>query len=172
MGTPLFKFLSCAHHVSGNCKFCTILEPPRPILDCFREVTNWGRKGILRLSLKSIFRSTDSEDFRGISVTPVIARAFERTIYNMFNKRDTESRLDANQFAYRTSGSCTKTLIKMQHEISSALDNPRNKAVREVRLFTMDFSKLRLSIMKNKPNETPVVKSYSSFLSDRKQRLV
>ena len=132
---------TCAHHVSGNCKFCTILEPPRPILDSFREVTNWGRKGILRLSLKSIFRSTDSEDFRGISVTPVIARAFERTIYNMFNKRDTESRLDANQFAYRTSGSCTKTLIKMQHKISSALDNPRNKAIREVRLFTMDFSK-------------------------------
>jgi len=110
-------------------------------LDCFREVTNWGRKGILRLSLKSIFRSTDSEDFRGISVTPVKARGFERTIYNIFNKRDIESRLDANQFAYRTSGSCTKTLIKMQHEISSALDNPRNKAVREVRLFTMDFSK-------------------------------
>ena len=139
-------------------------------MDCFREVTNWGRKGILRLSLKSIFRSTDSENFRGISVTPVIARAFERTIYNIFNKRDIEARLDANQFAHRTSGSCTKTLIKMQHEISSALDNPRNKAVREVCLFTMTSP--RLSMMKNRPNETPVVKSYSSFLSDRKQKLV
>ena len=113
----------------------------RPILDCFREVTNCGRKGILRLSLKSIFRSTDSEDFRGISVTSVKARGFERTIYNIFNKRDIESRLDANQFSYRTSGSCTKTVIKMQREISSTLDNLRNKAVREVRLFTMDFSK-------------------------------
>ena len=110
-------------------------------MDCFREVTNWGRKGILRLSLKSIFRSTDSEDFRGISVTPVIAQAFETTIYNIFNKRDIDSRLDANQFAYRTSRSCTKTVIKMQHEISSTLDNLRNKAVREVRLFTMDLSK-------------------------------
>ena len=69
----------------------------RPILDCFREVTNWRRKGILRLSLKSIFRSTDSEDFRGISVTPVKARGFERTIYNIFNKRDIESRLDCLQ---------------------------------------------------------------------------
>ena len=82
-------------------------------MDCFREVTNWGRKGILRLTLKLIFRSTDSEDFTGISVTPVIAQAFETTIYNIFNKRKIESRLDANQFAYRTSGSCTKTLIKM-----------------------------------------------------------
>ena len=76
----------------------------RPILDCFREVTNWVRKGILRLSLKSIFRSTDSEDFRGISVTPVIARAFERTVYNIFSRRDIESRLGANKFAYRTGG--------------------------------------------------------------------
>ena len=29
----------------------------------------------------------------------------------------------------------------MQHEILSTLDNPPNKAVREVRLFTMDLSK-------------------------------
>lgn len=29
----------------------------------------------------------------------------------------------------------------MQHEISSTLDDPPNKAVREVRLFTMDLSK-------------------------------
>ena len=74
-------------------------------------------------------------------MTPVIAQAFETTIYNIFNKRDIDSRLDANQFAYRTSRSCTKTVIKMQHEISSTLDNLRNKAVREVRLFTMDLSK-------------------------------
>ena len=31
------------------------------------------------------------EDFRGISVTLVIARAFERTVYNIFNKTDMAS---------------------------------------------------------------------------------
>ena len=110
----------------------------RLILDYFREVTNWVRKGMLCLSLKSIFRSTDSEDFRGSSVTSVIERAFERTVYNIFNRRDIESRLGANQFPYRTGGSCTNAVVKMQHDISGALDNPRIKAVR---LFTMDFSK-------------------------------
>ena len=43
------------------------------------------------------------EDFRGISVTPVIEQAFERAV-NIFN-----------QFAYRTGGSCTNAFIKMQH---------------------------------------------------------
>ena len=43
------------------------------------------------------------EDFRGISVTPVIAQAFERAV-NIFN-----------QLAYRTGGSCTNAFIKMQH---------------------------------------------------------
>ena len=54
------------------------------------------------------------EDFRGISLTPVIARAFDRTVYNLFNKRDIESRLGPNQFACRTGGSCANALIKIQ----------------------------------------------------------
>ena len=110
----------------------------RLILDCFCKITNWVRKGMLCLSLKSIFPSTESVDFRGISVASVIERAFERTVYNIFNRRDIESRLGANQFPYKTGGSCTNAVVKMQHDISGALDNPRNKAVR---LFTMDFSK-------------------------------
>ena len=58
------------------------------------------------------------EDFRGIGVTPVIVRAFERTVYNIFNKRDIESRLGSNQFTYRTGGSCTNALIKPRLSIT------------------------------------------------------
>ena len=54
------------------------------------------------------------EDFRGISVTPVIAQAFERTGYNIFINTDMASRLGANQFAYRTGGSWSNALIEMQ----------------------------------------------------------
>ena len=130
----------------------------RLILDCFPEDTNWVRKGMLCLSLKSIFRSTDSVDFRGISVTSVIERAFERAVYNIFNRRDMESRLGANQFPYRTGGRCTDAVVKMQHDISGALDNPRNKALG---LFTTDYSKALDNVnhhilakkQKNKPNE-------------------
>ena len=70
-----------------------------------------------------------------------------------------ESRLGANQFPYRTGGSCTNAVVKMQHDISGALDNPRNKAVG---LFTMDYSKVFDNVnhhilakkQKNKPNES------------------
>ena len=55
-------------------------------------------------------------DFRGISVTPVIARTFEQVVYNTFRKEGVESYLNNNQFAYRTGGSCTNALLKIQHE--------------------------------------------------------
>ena len=44
-------------------------------------------------------------DFRGINVTPVIARTFERTVYNIFNERYLEGYLNNSQFAYRSGGS-------------------------------------------------------------------
>lgn len=109
-------------------------------------------------------------------MTPVIARNFERTVYNIFNKRDTEFRLGANQFAYKNGESCGNALIKMQHEILSALDNLFNKAVR---LFTMDFSKafdnvnhhLLAEKLKVSPLSTHVVNWYKSFPFDWKKRL-
>ena len=78
------------------------------------------------------------QDFRGICVTPVIARTFERVVYNTFGKEGVESYLNNNQFAYRTGGSCTNALLKKQHEFLQALDSNDNRVVR---LFTMDFSK-------------------------------
>ncbi|PFX12862.1 hypothetical protein AWC38_SpisGene23110 [Stylophora pistillata] len=41
-------------------------------------------------------------DFRGNNVIPVIARTFERTVYNIFNKRRLEQHLNHSQFAYRS----------------------------------------------------------------------
>ena len=40
-------------------------------------------------------------DFRGICVTPVIARTFERVVYNTIGKEGVESYLNNNQFAHR-----------------------------------------------------------------------
>ena len=34
---------TCAHHVSGNCKFCTILEPPH--LGLLLQDHELGKKG-------------------------------------------------------------------------------------------------------------------------------
>ena len=86
--------------------------------------------------LPKVETPTQSEDYRGISVTPVITRTFERTVYNKFSKHNLELYIKEVQFAYRTGGSCTNALLKMQHLIYQALDNPKTKAVR---VFTMDF---------------------------------
>ena len=75
------------------------------------------------------------------------------------------------EFAYKNGESCGNALIKMQHEILSALDNLFNKAVR---LFTMDFSKAFDSVnhhllaekLKVSPLSTHVVNWYKSFPFD------
>ena len=43
-------------------------------------------------------------DFRGVNFTSVNARAFERVVYNVFNKKDLEAYLGENQFACRSGG--------------------------------------------------------------------
>ena len=120
---------------------------------------------------------TQREDFRGISVTSVIARAFEQVVYTTFSKQDVENYLNNNQFAYRSGGSCTNALLKMQHIIYQALDSPETQAVR---LFTMDFSKafdrVKHNLLVEKVKQCPlnpyIVNWLISFLSDRKQRVV
>ena len=116
-------------------------------------------------------------DFRGINVTSVIACVFERVMYNVFNEKDLEAYLGKNQFAYRSGGSCINAPLKMQYDILSALDNPKNKAVQ---LVTMDFSKAFDNVnhdhlvdkMKTSPLCPYLVNWYTSFLSGRKQRVV
>ena len=60
-----------------------------------------------------------------------------------------------NQFAYRTGGSCTNALLKMQRQLLQALDSNDNRAVR---LFTMDFSKTfdRVKLIKRETNTEPL----------------
>ena len=44
------------------------------------------------------------KDFRGLNITPVIARAFERIVYGHFSKETFESGVNNNRFAYRKGG--------------------------------------------------------------------
>ena len=72
-------------------------------------------------------------------MTPVIARTFERTVYQTFNKNNLEGYLNVSQFAYRTgASSCVNAMLKMQRIFLAALDKNDTTAVR---MFTMDFSK-------------------------------
>ena len=77
-------------------------------------------------------------DYRGINITPVIARAFERSVYNIYARDNVQQHLSSTQFAYRTGGSCIDALLSMQHTVYCYLDDPKCKAVR---LLAMEFSK-------------------------------
>ncbi|CAB4001893.1 Hypothetical predicted protein [Paramuricea clavata] len=117
------------------------------------------------------------KDFRGINITPIIARAFERIVYEHFSKDTFERELNNNQFAYRKGGSCVDALLKVRHFNLKALDNSWNKTVR---LFAMDFSKafdsVRHNILGEKLKATGLnpylVNWYFDFLKDRKQRIM
>ena len=97
---------------------------------------SWKRANINPLPKVDVPR--ENSDFRGISVTPVIARALERAVYNIHVRRVMEDNLSATQFAYREGGNCTGALLTIQHQVCKYLDDSNCKAVRR---FTMDFSK-------------------------------
>ena len=117
----------------------------------------------------------DKTDYRGINITPVIARAFEKSVYNTHARDTVEQHLSTIQFAYRKGGNCLDALLSVQHIVCSYLDDPNCKAVR---LFTMDFSKAfdsvihellscKLKRLSLNPN---IVNWCLSFLENRQQR--
>ena len=119
----------------------------------------------------------ENTDYRGINVTPVIARTFEKTVYKTYVKGIVENHLSVNQFAYREGGNFRDALLSIQHKILSELDDPKCKAVR---LFAMDFSKAFDSVKHNAlfiklkllPLNEYILNWYLSFLKHRKQRIV
>ena len=74
----------------------------------------------------------EKSDYRGINITPVIARAFEKVVYNTFVKEAVEENLSTTQFAYRESGNCTGALLTIQHLDNSDCEaitrNPRHRS--------------------------------------------
>ena len=80
----------------------------------------------------------ENGNFRGINITPVIARAFEKVVYKSYVKNIAESSLSPRQFAYREGDSCTDALLTMHYEILKSLDQ---KGCNAVRALAMDFSK-------------------------------
>ena len=116
-------------------------------------------------------------DFRGINVTPVIARALEKAVYKIHAQKPVEEQLLNSQFAYREGGSCTDALLLIQNKICKFLDDPKCKAVR---MFAMDFSKAFDSVshkllaekLKSLPLNPYIINWWLGFLRDRKQRVI
>ena len=135
---------------------------------------SWKRANIN--PLPKIDLPKENSDYRGINVTPVIARAFEKVVYNTHAKAIIMRNLSPTQFAYRQGGNCTNALISIQHHVYKYLYNSDSKAVR---LFTMDFSKAFDSVhhnmlsvkLKQLPLNPYIVNWHHSFLYARKQRI-
>ena len=116
-------------------------------------------------------------EFREINITPVIAHALEKLVYNNYARDIVEKNLSRTQFAYRSGGSSIDALLSMQHVMNTYLDDRNCVAVR---LFTMDFSKSFDSInhkllsdkLKCLPLNPYIINWYLSFLENRKQRVV
>ena len=99
----------------------------------------------------------EKSDYRGINITPVIARAFQKVVYHTFVKEAVEENLSTTQFAYRESGNCTSALLTIQHFINKHLDNPDCEAVR---VFAVDlseaFNSVRHKLLSNKLKLLPL----------------
>ena len=133
--------------------------------------SSWKRAHVT--PLPKIYIPNGKQDFRGIKITPVIARAFEKSVYNTHARDIVEQHLSSTQFAYTTGGSCTDALLSMQHTIYRYLDEQDYKAVR---VFAMGFSKafdcvnheLLSSKLRQLPLNPLIVNWYLSFLEKRR----
>ena len=82
---------------------------------------SWKRATIKPLPKVEIPKSY--QDYRGINITPVIARAFERIVYQNYVKGTLEKNLTPTQFAYREGGNCTNTLLHPKRSLQTSGQN-------------------------------------------------
>ena len=82
--------------------------------------------------------ATTSDEIRGISITSISARLFERCVHKKWIQPSIELTGDTYQFAYKSRLSTLDCLITIQHYIISLLDLP---SVDGVHLIMLDFSK-------------------------------
>ena len=75
-----------------------------------------GRGQMLTLSIHKVDMSLEDSDYRGINVTPVIARLFEKVVYRTQAHAVIENNLSHTQFAYRQAGNCTNALLAIQDQ--------------------------------------------------------
>ncbi|PFX20102.1 Lachesin [Stylophora pistillata] len=87
---------------------------------------SWKRANINPLPKVDV--PVERGDFRGINVTPVIARALEKAVYKIHVQRPVEEQLLDSQFAYRERGSSTDALLLIPNKICKFLDDPKYPA--------------------------------------------
>ena len=76
------------------------------------------------------------QDFRPISVTPILSRVLEKIVVKDFIRPNLDPELLKDQFAFRPTGSTTAALVALMHHVTRLLENNSY-----VRCLLIDFSK-------------------------------
>lgn len=127
--------------------------------------------------IPKINKATKSEDLRGISITPISARLFEKCVHRKWIQPQVERVGDVHQFAYKSKLSTVDCLLTLQHYILNCLDQ---RAFDGVHLLMLDFSKafdtvdqeLAASSFPNFVTSPFICQWLYSFIIDRHQRLI
>lgn len=111
------------------------------------------------IPLPKITNPKSAKDIRGISITPIAARLFERVVHQRWMSDGILYRGDVNQFAYKRGLSTVDYLLCLQHFILSNLDN---RAVDGVHVVAADFS-----MAFERVNQEIAATSYSKFIDSQ-----
>ena len=136
------------------------------------------KAAILRPSIKSqSFDHNEYKSFRPVSNLPFLAKVLEKVVYDRINSHLTANNLlPSNQSAYKKYHSTETTLLKIQNDILTSLD--QGKVVALVKLDisaafdTVDHQKLLDCFSSHYGLSGTVLEWMKSYLSDRTQRVV
>ena len=134
----------------------------------------WKSANLLPLPKESPLNSCNQ--LRPISLTDIIMRLFEKSVYKSEIAPITRNKIGPDQFAYKKGHNSTMALIKSQHRWLEWLDKNANY----VRVLSFDFSKAFDSVphdllfekVKKLPINPYVVNWIISFLENRVQRVM
>ena len=127
--------------------------------------------------LPKVNNAKDADDIRGISVTSITARLFEKIVHRKWISPGILRVGDPLQFAYKKSLSTVDCLLSMQHHVLSLLDQ---RAVDGVHAILIDFSKAFDRVVQEKAAstyhkfiESPYIQKWLyDFSLYRSQRLI
>ena len=88
---------------------------------------------LLKGNLNSCSKSITANDFRGISISPVISKIFEHCIFNRYSDLFST---DENQFGFKKNSGCTNAIFVLRRTVESYVENCSN-----VNVCTLDLSK-------------------------------
>lgn len=129
------------------------------------------------IAIPKVGSPKSSDDYRGVSITPIAARLFEKVVHNKWIVPRINEIGDPFQFAYRQHLSTEDCLLSFQHFILKTLDDRRHDGVHVILVdFSKAFDKMNQEIAAD--TFRPFIKSEHlrkwlyDFTKNRKQRLV